>query len=54
MIETLITRWKQRMALRREYRRLVAEIAALNQADLIDIGAFQADLYRNARQHVYG
>ena len=45
---------RARLAARRQYRRLIAEIASLTQADLIDMGAFQVDLIRAARRQVYG
>ena len=53
-LSAVVAAVRSRMEARRRYRRLVAEIASLTQAELIDIGAFQADLYRRAREQVYG
>lgn len=50
----LIAFAQQRLAKYREYRRLVAEIDSLSQNDLIEMGAFQIDLYRAARKEIYG
>lgn len=54
MITSLISTLRQRIEMHRRYRRAIAEITALSQADLIDMGAFQIDLYRSARQEIYG
>ncbi len=53
-ISRLISFAQQRLAKHREYRRLIAEIDALSQNDLIDIGAFRIDLYRAAHREVFG
>ena len=53
-ISRLIAYAQQRYAMHRHYRRLVAEIDALSQRDLIEIGAFQCDLYRAAHREVFG
>lgn len=45
---------KLRFDAHRRYRQAIAEIAALSQDDLIDMGAFQIDLYRAARQQILG
>ncbi len=45
---------QDRIEKRRAYNRLVAEIDSLSQRDLIELGAFQADLYRAARQEIFG
>ena len=54
MISRLIAYAQQRYAMHREYRRLVAEIDLLSQKDLIEIGAFQSDLYKAAHREVFG
>ena len=53
-ISRLIAYAQQRYAKHREYRRLIAEIESLTQKDLIEIGAFQSDLYKAAHREVYG
>lgn len=53
-ISRFIAYIKDRQAKRRAYNRLVAEIDALSQKDLIEIGAFQSDLYKAARSEVFG
>ena len=54
MLNRLIAYAQQRYAMHREYRRLVAEIDLLSQKDLIEIGAFQSDLYKAAHREVFG
>ena len=54
MITSLVSRLKQRIEMHRRYRKAIAEIAALSQDDLIDIGAFQNDLYRSVHKEIYG
>lgn len=54
LISRFVAYIQDRLAKRRAYNRLVAEIDALSQRDLIEMGAFQSDLYRAARQHVFG
>ena len=53
-ISRLVAYARQRYAMHREYRRLVAEIDQLSQKELIEIGAFQTDLYRAAHREVFG
>ena len=53
-ISRLIAYAQQRFAKHREYRRLIAEIDSLSQKDLIEIGAFQSDLYKAAHREVFG
>lgn len=53
-IKSLLKSARQRFEAHRRYRRVVAEIATLSQDDLIDIGAFQIDLYRAARTEILG
>ncbi len=54
MFTALFDTLKDRIAKRRRYRKIIAEIAALTQDDLLDMGAFQIDLYRAAREEIYG
>jgi hypothetical protein len=54
MLTSLFVALKDSIGKRRRYRKMIAEIATLSQDDLIDIGAFQTDLYRSAREQVYG
>ena len=54
MISSLVSRLRQHIDMHRRYRKAIAEISALSQADLIDMGAFQIDLYRSARKEIYG
>ena len=51
---SLVHAIQDRLATRRRYRRAIAEIDALTQSDLIEIGAFQIDLYRAAHKQIYG
>ena len=53
-ISSFVTYIQDRLEKRRAYKRLVAEIDALSQRDLIEMGAFQSDLYKAARQEVFG
>ena len=53
-MKSLVHAIQDRLATRRRYRKAIAEIDALTQSDLIDIGAFQIDLYRAAHKQVYG
>ncbi len=43
-----------RLAAYRRYHRAVAEIDAMTNRDLLEIGAFQTDLYRAAREAYLG
>jgi uncharacterized protein YjiS (DUF1127 family) len=43
-----------RLAKRRKYRRLVTEIEALSQRDLIDLGADRGAMLREVRREIYG
>ena len=54
MFSTLIAYAQQRIAAHRRYRQAVAEIDAMSQRDLIEIGAFQTDLYAAARRDILG
>lgn len=45
---------QDRLAKRRAYNRLVAEIDSLTERDLVEMGAFQCDLYREAYREVFG
>lgn len=50
----LIAYAQKRLAAHRRYRQAIAEIDAMSQKDLIEIGAFQSDLYRAARAEHLG
>jgi len=50
----LIAHFKDRLAKRAEYRRLVAEIESLSNRDLTDLRADRIDMIRHAHQQVYG
>ena len=54
MFNRLFALAQGRLDKNRRYRQLVAEIDTLSNADLIELGAFQSDLYAAARQQVYG
>jgi hypothetical protein len=54
MLNKLFAAVQDRRDKNRRYRRLVAEIDALSNAELIEIGAFQSDLHRAAHRQVYG
>lgn len=45
---------QDRLAKGRRYRQMIAEIDTLSNSDLIEMGAFQSDLYAAARREVYG
>ncbi len=46
----LIAYAQKRFEAHRRYRQAIAEIDGMSQKDLIEIGAFQSDLYRAARR----
>lgn len=50
MFTTIITYAQKRLAARRQYLQVVAEIDAMTERDLVELGAFQCDLYRAARE----
>ena len=54
MFTNLIAYAQRRMAAHRRYRQAIAEIDAMSQRDLIEIGAFQTDLYEAARRELLG
>ena len=54
MFNKLLALAQDRLDKHRRYRQLVAEIDMLSNADLIEMGAFQSDLYAAARRQVYG
>ena len=54
MLNRLMVLAQERLDKNRRYRRLIAEIDTLSNADLIELGAFQSDLYAAARRQVYG
>ena len=54
MLNRLMALAQERLDKNRRYRRLIAEIDTLSNADLVELGAFQSDLYAAARRQVYG
>ncbi len=50
LFANLLTYAQKRIAAHRRYRQAIAEIDAMSQNDLIEIGAFQTDLYEAARR----
>lgn len=50
MFATIITYAQKRIAARRQYLRTIAEIESMSDRDLVELGAFQCDLYRAARE----
>lgn len=54
MIERLIVAWKEKLADRRNYRRLIAEIETLNARELQELRADPGELRRQAWISVYG
>ena len=45
---------QDRLAAYRRYHQAIAEIDAMTNRDLLEIGAFQTDLYRAARETYLG
>ena len=54
MLNRLLALAQDRLDKNRRYRQLVAEIDTLSNADLVELGAFQSDLYAAARRQIYG
>ena len=54
MIKNLIAAWNQRLANRRTYNRLIAEIEQLNTRDLQELRADPLEMRRQAWISVYG
>lgn len=54
MFNRLFALAQDRLDKNRRYRQLVSEIGSLSNADLIEMGAFQSDLYAAAHRQVYG
>ncbi len=54
MITSFITNAKSRIAKRRRYNSLVAEIQSLTPRDLADISANRSEMLHHAYQEVYG
>jgi hypothetical protein len=54
MITALLNHAKGRFAKRMQYNRIVDEIQALTQRDLVDMGADRTDMLRRAYQDFYG
>ncbi len=51
---SIIAHFKDRLAKRAEFRRLVAEINSLSNSDLTDLRADRTDMVRYAYTQVYG
>ncbi len=54
MFNRLFVLAQERLDKNRRYRQMIAEIDTLSNADLIEMGAFQSDLYAAARKQIYG
>ena len=54
MLNRLFAFAQDRLDKSRRYRQLIAEIDTMSNADLVELGAFQSDLYAAAHQEVYG
>ena len=54
MINKLFALAQDRLDKNRRYRQMIAEIDSLSNADLVEMGAFQSDLYAAAHRQVYG
>lgn len=50
MFSNIIAYAQRRREARRRYKQAIAEIDAMTERDLLEIGAFQVDLYRAARE----
>ena len=54
MFNKLFALAQDRLDKNRRYRQLLAEIDTLSNADLVEMGAFQSDLYAAAHREIYG
>ena len=54
MLNRLFAFAQDRLDKSRRYRQLIAEIDTMSNADLVELGAFQSDLYAAAHRQVYG
>ena len=54
MLNRLFAFAQDRLDKNRRYRQLLAEIDTMSNADLVELGAFQSDLYAAAHKQVYG
>ena len=54
IFSSLIAGAQNRLAKRREYNRLVAEIEGLSSRDLVDMRADRSEMLYHARRKVYG
>ena len=54
MFNKLFALAQDRLDKNRRYRQLIAEIDGLSNAELVELGAFQSDLYAAAHRQVYG
>ena len=50
----IVVQFKDRMARRAEYRRLIADINALSLSDLVDMRADRSEMLHHAYREVYG
>ena len=50
----IIAHIRARLAKRREYRRLAAEIHSLSESDLADLRADRGDMLRHVHRQIYG
>ena len=54
MLNRLFAFAQDRLDKGRRYRQLIAEIDTMSNADLVELGAFQSDLYAAVRKEIYG
>ena len=54
MIAALLNHARSRLAKRLEYNRVIDEIQALTNRDLVDMGADRSDMLLRAHQDFYG
>ena len=54
MLNRLFAFAQDRLDKSRRYRLLIAEIDTMSNADLVELGAFQSDLYAAAHKEIYG
>jgi len=54
ILNSMITRTKDRIAKRRRYNDLVSEILSLSDRDLADMNGNRTEMLRHVRQQIYG
>ena len=54
ILNSMITRTKNRIAKRRRYNDLVSEILSLSDRDLADMNGNRTEMLRHVRQQIYG